>query len=75
MQYLFFLIAEGYMVKGNVSAFGHVTVPLHLRFVHQRKDTSSRNGKVAELGKVSQSGRQRIEDTGTDYQKHDKRKQ
>ena len=75
MQYFLFLIAERYMIKSNISAFGHITISLHFRFVHQRKDTSSCDGEVAKLGKVSQGRCQRIESTGTDYQKHDKREQ
>ena len=75
MQYLFFLIAERYVIESNITAFRSFFTSLHFRFVHQRQDAPSGNGEISEFCKVGQCRSQRIEDAGTDNEEHNEREQ
>ena len=75
MQHFRFSVAEGDVLKTDVTALGTLFVPLHFWFAHQAQDTSACDREVAELRKVGQCRSQWIEHTRTDDQKHDESQQ
>ena len=74
MQHFLVLIGKRYVFKPDIACCRGLPFSFHLRLVHQGKDASTGNGKIAELGKVCQCGSQRVEHTRTDHKEQHKYK-
>ena len=74
MQHFLALIGKRYVLKPDVACYWGLPFSFHFRLVHQGKDASTGNGKIAELGKVCQCGSQRVKHTRTDHKEQHKYK-
>ena len=68
LKHLLVLIGERHMLEPDVAGGRRLPFAFHLRLVHQRENTPSGNGEVAELRKVGQRRSQRVEHARADHE-------